>query len=215
MQCDDIMRLRCVIGGGKLNWACPSIDDRIVHQEELQMKRLVRLVLAASLGGLLIDCPAALAAEKKEVYARNRHLTFSGDSGNDLVHLLAIITGRGAGDHTYYCEKDSKGRESCYSTTGGNTNGAKLSNTTSHEKNTNVKCVYRNASPGGACHIVQSNLPTKRNGTCHQETNHALRTGAKGGPTVRDAQGYDFTKSWWGVYGTNGLDVTCKAACKD
>lgn len=150
---------------------------------------------------------SAQASEKKyEVYARYLPL-----EEKDWVTLWGLKEAH----HTYYCEKKkSSGTEKCYSRTGRSEEGKKLSNTTSNENNTNVKCVYDNAKKGGACDVKQyiSN-PANRRGTCHQETNHGLRTGKNGGPTVSDAKGYWVTKMVYGTYGKDGLEKDCKAKC--
>lgn len=172
------------------------------------MKRIIIYMMCAFFLISVIDVISTQASEKKkEVYARYIN-----------IDRQDWMTAWGLKDwhHTYYCYKTAGGTQKCYSRTGRSEGGSKLSNTTSHEYNTNVKCVYDNGKKGGNCDVKQyiSNY-LKRNGVCHQETNHGLRTGKNGGPTVKDAKGYWVTKLIYGTYGANGLETSCKARCKE
>lgn len=151
--------------------------------------------------------PVSASSKKKEVYAR--YLLIDQDDWMTLWGLKEW-------DHTYYCENKSGKSEKCYSRTGRSEGGAKLSDTKSKQNDTNVKCVYDNAKKDGACDVksYESNW-LKRRGTCQQETNHGLRTGKKGGPTVSDAKGYWLTKLRFGAYGRDGLEEACKNKCND
>lgn len=149
----------------------------------------------------------------KDVYARKRRI--DGWAGT----IIGV-------EHTYVCTQGGQAAERCYSNTGGNSGGSKITQTV-HVDAGVAKCVAENgypatsSRPAGACHVNNdqySYTDWRRNGACHQESNLMLRNPGGNAPTLVNlyANGGNGGSDTWlrfGAYGRNGLSESCRRVC--
>jgi len=121
----------------------------------------------------------------------NRYLTFQW-TGVDL-------------DHTYHCANKTSwwggSNTTCWSWTGGESDGTYLSGTWGYGDYDDSKCTSSN----WGCRFIYG-----VDGVCHQEANRGLYTSGK---TVSKAKGYWLSSALFGTYGSWTSWTACKTTC--